>query len=237
MHMNDQISTQSRRGSLVHALRNLRRNQSGVAMIEFAFSIPIFMGLGMYGTESAFMAMANLKLSQTALNLADNASRLGQTDNGIATPTIKELDVNQALAGAGVQSEEINMLPNGRVILSSLEVTSGGQQFIRWQRCLGKRNVASRYSDDIAPKDGTVDTSFTGMGASTAKVQASNGSAVMFVEVEYVYQPLFKNLFVGTKVLRQEAAFNIRDDRNTTAGLANDVTSAKKKTCDKFTVS
>lgn len=201
--------------------QRLQKNQSGLAVIEFAFSMPVLMGLGMYGTETANFALANMKVSQAALNLADNASRLGQTDNGIATPTITESDVMQVLAGTIIQSENIDLAQNGRIILSSLEVT-GTQQFIRWQRCKGIRNITTSYDDDTND-NGVTDTSFTGMGAPGAVVRASANSAVMFVEVEYSYQGLFGDMFIGERVLRQEAAFNIRDDRNLTAGLANDV--------------
>ena len=209
----------------------LRSDQSGLALIEFAFSMPILVGLGMYGTETANFAMANMKVSQTALNLADNASRLGQTDNGIATPTIRESDILQVLAGARISSSSIDLVDHGRIILSSLEV-SGAQQFIRWQRCKGLRNAQSRYDDD-KNKNGVKDTDFVGMGQPGAVVRATPDSAVMFVEVEYEYQGLFDDMFLGGRVLRQEAAFNIRDDRNLSAGLTNDV-GANQATCNKF---
>lgn len=221
---------------LTRFLKRLHGNQSGLAMIEFAFSMPVLMGLGMYGTETAFLATTNMKVSQTALTLADNAARLDQVSNGVLTPTIKESDVNQVLTGAKLQAETIDLMKYGRVTVSSLEVTAAGQQFIRWQRCMGKRATASRYDDDL-DNNNVVDTSFTGMGPAGAKLQAVTNSAVMYVEIEYQYQPLFKNLFGPAKILRQEAGFNIRGNRNLTAGLQNDVTTANKKTCDKFTES
>ena len=42
-------------------LGRLRRNQSGLALTEFALSIPIFTGLGMYGTETAYRAVAQMQ--------------------------------------------------------------------------------------------------------------------------------------------------------------------------------
>ena len=219
---------------LARFAKRLHSNQSGLALIEFAFSMPILMGLGMYGTETAFLATTNMKVSQTALTLADNAARLDQVDNGVLTPTINESDVNQMLQGAALQAETIDLMKYGRVTVSSLEITSGGQQFIRWQRCLGKRAVVSKYDDDL-DNNNVVDTTFTGMGPGTSKLQAVTGSAVMYVEIEYQYQPLFKNLFGPSKILRQEAGFNIRGNRNLTAGLNKDVTTANQKTCNKFT--
>jgi Flp pilus assembly protein TadG len=214
-------------------LHRLRRSQSGVVLIEFAFAVPVFMGLGMYGSETAMVAVTNMKVSQAALNLADNASRLGQVDTGVITPTITESDIVTIFMGTKLQTGGIKLLENGRIILSSLESTAAGQQFIRWRRCKGIRNVASAYNDDI-DGNGVTDTTFTGMGKGTSKVQSTPTSAVMFVEVEYVYQPIFGPLFVKNAVLRQDAAFNIRDQRNLAAGLFNDV-GTNSPTCNKFT--
>lgn len=215
----------------------LSKNQSGLALTEFAMSIPIFMGLGMYGTETAQRAVVQMQVSQTALALADNASRMGQVGNGTVSPTIQESDILEALAGTRLQTENLDLLQNGRVILSSLEektVTDGSgtrsQQFIRWQRCKGLRNFTSDYAAGI----NTSDASFTGVGENGA-VEALNGSAVMYVEIEYVYQPLFGDMFMAGVIINQEAAFMIRDDRNLSAGLNNDLTpTGDAATCDKF---
>lgn len=217
-------------------LGSLRRNQSGLALTEFALSIPIFMGLGMYGTETAYRAVAQMQVSQAALALADNGSRLGQTGNSGVQPTIQDSQIVEALVGTRLQTENLDLLENGRVILSSLEfkrIAAQGnrpQQFIRWQRCKGTRNYTSRYAAGI----NTSNSSFTGVGP-TGAVQAVEGSAVMYVEIQYAYQPLFGDLFAEGVVINQEAAFTIRDDRNLAAGLNNDLTpSSLAATCNKF---
>jgi hypothetical protein len=216
-------------------LSKLKSNQSGTVLIEFAFAVPIFMGLGMYGSEVSMMAINNMKVSQTALNLADNASRLGQVDNGTITPIITEQDILTVYKGAELQSKGLKLFKQGRIILSSLESTPGGQQFIRWRRCKGVRNFSSAYSDD-SNGDGTTDTSFNGMGSAANRATALPNSAVMFVEIEYEYKALFGEIFVKKRLLKQEAAFNIRDNRNLGAGLLNNLTPASKAaTCDKFT--
>jgi Flp pilus assembly protein TadG len=230
--------------------QRLRRNESGLAIIEFAFSMPILMGLGMYGSELSFLAISNMKISQAALNLADNASRIGQTNNGVVNPTILESNINEVFLGAALQAGQLNLLENGRVALSSLEVdtsTDPDQQFISWQRCKGlldrrtdeekadDKDYGSSYDDD-ADDDGSVDPTFTGMGSNGTNLRAVEDSAVMVVEIEYTYQPLFGDLFLPEKTIRQEAAFNIRDDRNLAAGLFNDM-GANAANCNDFTAS
>jgi hypothetical protein len=217
-------------------LCKLRKNQSGLALTEFAFSIPIFTGLGMYGTETAYRAVAQMQVSQAALALADNSSRMGQIGATGVQPTIQESDIVEGLTGTRLQTENLDLLENGRVILSSLEfrrIASEGnreQQFIRWQRCKGTLNHTSKYAAGI----NTSNSAFTGVGPIGA-VKAIEGSAVMFVEIRYNYQPLFGDLFADGVVINQEAAFTIRDDRNLAAGLNNDLNpTTLAATCNKF---
>jgi hypothetical protein len=217
-------------------LGRLRRNQSGLALTEFALSIPIFTGLGMYGTETAYRAVAQMQVSQAALALADNASRIGQTGNTGVQPTVQDSQIVEALVGTRLQTDNLDLLENGRVILSSLEFkkiaseSNREQQFIRWQRCKGMRNFTSAYVSGI----NTSNAAFTGVGPAGA-VKAIEGSAVMYVEIQYAYQPLFGELFAEGVVINQEAAFTIRDDRNLAAGINNDMTpTTGAATCNKF---
>ncbi len=113
-------------------------------------------------------------------------------------------------------------------------MTSGGvsrqQQFIRWQRCKGVRAYTSAYVGGI----NTSNAAFTGVGEN-GNVQAVTNSAVMFVEIQYAYKPLFGDMFAGGVIINQDAAFTIRDDRNLAGGLNNDMTpSSLAATCDKF---
>ena len=234
--MKAEMAPRSISGATSTFFGRLRRNQSGLALTEFALSIPIFTGLGMYGTETAYRAVAQMQVSQTALALADNASRIGQTGSSGVQPTVQDSQIVEALTGTRLQTENLDLLENGRVILSSLEfkrIAAQGnrpQQFIRWQRCKGIRNFTSAYASGI----NTSSSSFTGVGP-TGSVQAIEGSAVMYVEVQYEYQPLFGGLFAEGVVINQEAAFTIRDDRNLAAGINNDLNpTTRAATCNKF---
>lgn len=195
----------------------LRADSRGAALIEFALVLPILITLGFYGTEVAYMAMANMQVGQMAASVADNASRIGQTDNSAVTPNVKQSDIDAVMKGALVEGEGIDFADNGRVILSSLERdASTGRQYIHWQRCSGKLKVASKY--------GKTDTGLTGArlsGMGNPVITAPAGSAVMYVEVSYTYQPLFGTMFVGTPTFQREAAFLIRDDRNLAPGISS----------------
>ncbi len=192
-------------------LAALRRSSSGAALMEFALCLPFFVGVGMYGVEVASMAMANMQVSQLAISVADNASRMEQTNNNAVTPTVTEADIDSVMTGALREGESFGFQRNGRIILSSLERRTNGQQFIRWQRCRGALAATSDY--------GGPGTTVTGLGAGGTQVRANANSAVMFAEVVYVYKGIFGNMFVKDTTFRQESAFIIRDVRNLEAGV------------------
>lgn len=201
------------RGRRLRALvRRLARDRSGVSLMEFALVLPILITLGLYGTELAYMAMVKMEVSQIATAVADNASRLGQSDNSAVAPTVTETDVNSVMSGALTQGSSFDFGANGRIILSSLEMKSSGGQYIHWQRCRGSLARSSAY--------GPADTTLTGMGKTGHVIKATSTSlAVMYVEVYYAYQPLFGTMFVKNPVFYQEAAFLIRDDRDIAKGI------------------
>ncbi|MEM8918856.1 MAG: hypothetical protein AAGE37_08350 [Pseudomonadota bacterium] len=211
-------------------LSRLVGNKSGLALTEFAYALPIFTGLGMFGLETANLTLTSLRVSQAALNLSDNASRMGQAIANSTSRTVYESDVNQMLTGLGLQAGDIEILDRGRVILSSLERNGDDGQWIHWQRCKGKANYQSAYG---AEDTGATGSSFPGMGETGNEVTASAGTGVMFVEIIYEHEPLFGDLFYKDKIIRHEAVFNIRDNRNLTPGVVDDGEPAA--TCDLYT--
>ncbi|WP_157217633.1 TadE/TadG family type IV pilus assembly protein [Flavisphingomonas formosensis] len=239
--------------AVIERLRRLRRDQSGLALIEFAITAPVLLTLGLMGIEVVHFAIANLRCSQIAMTVADNASRVRQQ--------ITEDDINEVMQGAILVGNGIDFGNKGRVILSDLEPTStystdGGKQWIRWQRCVGVKNVTSSYgvpktstgtiitngTEKTAPSsqatsiptNGTTSTP-TAMGPSGRQIAALSGTAVMFVEVVYDYQPLvpLATPLLGTRTLNYVAAFNVRQrtDQTLYAG------SGSVKSCNSFTSS
>jgi Flp pilus assembly pilin Flp len=195
-------------------LRRLAADRSGASLVEFAMVFPVISVMGMFGIEIAFMASVNMQISQIALQVADNASRLEQTNNNTVAPTVTEGGIDSVMTGAIKVGERFNFTGNGRVIISSLERDpASGKQFIHWQRCSGSLLVPSEYGND-SNNNGLQGTILNGMGSGATKVQASNGVAVMFVEVIYDYQGIFGTLFVSNMRFRQEAAYLVRDTRD-----------------------
>ena len=195
--------------SLTALLRRLRKNVSGVAITEFALSAPFLLGFGLWGIETVNLALTNMKVSQLAMQIADNASRIGDTST-LEDRKIYEADINDLLYGAHLQGGDgLDIYKYGRVIVSSLEVEDeSGNQYIHWQRCKGERRVTSSYGDE-GDNLGT-----KGMGPVDHEVLAQQGDAVIFVEVNYVYQPLVSDMFVPNSAISATTAFTVRDDRD-----------------------
>ncbi len=214
----------------------LREDCSGLAMIEFAYSLPLLIGLTGYGLELTNLANSNLKVSQAANALADNMSRVG-LESALSLTQLREADVGDGFIGLQKQTSGIKLTEKGRVILSSLERNASGGQWIHWQRCIGAKNYASSYG---LAGDGATGTAFPGMGPAAARVTAPiAGSAVMFVEIIYDYQPLFSTMFFGPKQIRYWASFIVRDDRDLVgpagSGVYNPAPTATVYSCNNFT--
>lgn len=193
-------------------LKNLARDNSAVAMVEFAFTAPLVLGMGLLGTETAYFTITHMQISQIAMQVADNASRVGESDV-LTSKKVYEDDINGTLVGAEKLGANYDIYGQGRIILSSLQRNADGGQWIAWQRCRGAKNVNSSHGVE---GDGASGTSFAGMGDAANRITASSGTAVMFVEVSYTYEPITPFEFYGDTDLNYTAAFNVRDSRDLT---------------------
>ena len=191
---------------------NLKHDVSGLAMVEFAFAAPLMLSMGMLGTDTAYLVIAHLQVSQIAMQVADNASRMGE-DDSLSARRVYESDVIDVLLGAEKLGENISIYQQGRVIVSSLQQNAQGGQWIAWQRCRGAKVYSSSHGTNGAGANGT---SFPGMGGAGRYITASPGTAVMFVEVAYDFRSITPmNLFDDSQIV-YTAAFNVRDNRDLT---------------------
>ncbi len=191
--------------------KSLRKDNSGLALIEFAYSIPVLFGLSITGADAAMYVQMSQKVSQIALATADNASRLG-LENGLQARRVFEGDVIQIFSGAEEQSGKTDFYDNARIILSSVELDGDNLPYIHWQRCAGGRQYSSTHGNQGAGKSD--DSLEDGIGPAGRKVLPVPASAVMFVEISYQYKSLFGlEPFDGREIV-QTAAFNVRETRD-----------------------
>tara|TARA_R110000772_G_scaffold35991_29_gene86404 strand:- start:1084 stop:1824 length:741 start_codon:yes stop_codon:yes gene_type:complete len=194
---------------------SLVKDTSGLALLEFAFTAPIMLTVGLTGLETAHLATSHMQVSQIAMLAADNASR--------ARESIDEADIREIFTGLDLTGDSIIFSENARVFLSSFEHNgkSGSDEgyWIRWQRCYGgNTKYTSTYgsqndtSENAAPGVLNYNADLeNGMGPVGKKITTSGLSAVNFVEVVYDYKPLVSDRFFGDVVIRYESAFVARE--------------------------
>src|SRR3546814_7243518 len=119
LHMKNLVETAKFKRISV-AGRRLAKAKSGVALIEFAYSLPILMAMMMSGAELTNYATVKMRLSQVALHIADNGGRIG-TGPVLSVKKISETDINDILTGAGLQAGSVDLYANGRIVLFRLE--------------------------------------------------------------------------------------------------------------------
>jgi Flp pilus assembly protein TadG len=222
------MKKQSKFGSF---LRELKADNSGLALVEFAVSLPFFMGLTIGGFEVANFSYTVMRLNQLTINTADSAARMGEGDR-LAAKTITEQQINDVFAGTIREGErillggqhayadpstgDVTLRGNARIILTSYEPVAAfnpatPRYRIRWQRCVG---LASFYASNYGTA-ATVTNASTGIGPVGKRVAPPADAAIMFVETQYYFQPEILNGFtkLSDGTIRQTAAMIVRDRR------------------------
>ena len=227
-------------------IRALAGAERGTSMLEFALGLPVVLALGGWGAELSNYAIINMLVKQSAMCLADNASRVGSNNNGnLAVFQLREVDINDVLQGARLTGTGINLTKYGRITVSSLENIQQSYdtttvQRIHWQRCIGQES-GSTYDSSYGTTSTTAGSDPTqanagtampgGMGDTPTQVNAPANTGVIFVEVNYLYQPLFGTMFMAQTKIHYTASFIVRDNRDFTQ-IYNPSPTSTASTCN-----
>jgi len=219
--------------------RQLKHNESGLAMVELAVSLPFFVGLIVGGVETANYASVVMQINQITLHAADAAARIGTTTPS-ANKTISEVQINDVFQGSLREGKRINLggnhdytdpssgakstRGNARIILSSVEEVaafnaSAPRYRIRWQRCAGS---ATFYESNYGTK--STATSVTGIGPVGRQASPPPGGVLMFVELQYYFKPMIINGFsnLTDRTISQVASMVVRENRDTVGLTGSD---------------
>lgn len=212
--------------------RHLARDRSGLAVVEFAVSLPFFMGLSVAGVETANYASTVMQLNQITIHTADSAARMGEGSQ-LAAKRITETMINDVFAGTIREGESllldgqhaftatngtVSLRGNTRMWLSSLEpvatfVPATPKYRIRWQRCMGTSNFFSSSFGTVANS-----SNIDGMGPTGRQVTAPPNGSTMFVETKYWFKPIV--IGTMTRLVEREiamyAAMVVRENRDNT---------------------
>ena len=196
---------------LFRFIAQFRRADRGLALLEFALALPAFLLMALTGAELCNYITVRMRVSQLALQMADNAARMGEGSQ-LSAKTVSETDINDVFIGGNMQSGTLDLLNKGRVILSDLEPDPNhtGKFKIMWQRCYGGGVHASKYG--TAGQD-----NLAGIGPATYQVTTQTGNATMFVEVYLPYRPLLSlGTMIPSTTFDEFASMSVRDRRDLT---------------------
>lgn len=171
-------------------LRRLRRQEDGVAAIEFALSLPILIGLSLTAFEVSSYAMLNIKLQHAATSMA----QLATMDEELPAVVLDGMfsSVNQIVA-------PYEFGDNGRAIVTGVgEPKPGDGPTVTWQRS-GAGSLAASSSVGAPGGAATV----------PEELPISATEALVAAEVIYDYKPILLG-FVPQTTLRKVAYFRPR---------------------------
>ncbi|WP_010413439.1 TadE/TadG family type IV pilus assembly protein [Citromicrobium sp. JLT1363] len=191
-------------------LRQIAHDRTGLALVEFALSLPLVLTLALTGAELTNYITVRMRISQLALHLADNAARVG-VGGPREAKKVYESDIYDLMDGAQLQAGELDLYERGYVIVSSLEPMAGAnpnnKARIRWQRCQGDIPYDSPYDDQTENLDG--------MGPTGRQAQVQPDGVTMFVQVYYQYEPLVSASLVPGIEITETASMMVRERRDT----------------------
>ncbi|WP_397595218.1 TadE/TadG family type IV pilus assembly protein [Sphingorhabdus sp.] len=230
------MTVKDQKPGLLPLMQDLASDRSGLALTEFAFSLPIMLSLMVGGAELSNYAVVQSTISQLAVQVADNATRIGTKDPS-QIYYVAESQINDILDGAalhagnldiyGTHKEGNTTVGNGMIVISNvsemLEKTNDGksQYEITWQRCRGAADYEPQYGK-FGETSGT--EMLEGMGPAGQKATPPDRNTdMLFVEIHYRYQPIFftPNAIRSYSDIRMSASMLVRDNRSSDLPSAN----------------
>ena len=172
--------------ALRRQLRALRRDRRGVAFIEFALILPIFIGVTVGGVEVANLMLVNMRVQRLATQMANIVAQRGASQRPLS-----EDQVYDVLAAMDVAAQPMNIRRDGRVVLSAVlgEDTNADNAAdvsrIKWQRFDGGLISAT-------PSIGCWSTST--LATLPGNRQLTLGEAYFHAQVTVRYRPIFINI-------------------------------------------
>lgn len=202
--------------------RQLWNCRDGLALVEFAYALPVLITLTFAGAELANLAIANARVSAITSMVADGVARVRDR--------IDENDINDIITGAKYAGESLQLTTRGRIIISTLEdnaatTSPANDQIITWQRCKGIKSIATGQT--IGSEGAALSS---GIGPA-GNLSATPGNPIVVVEIFYDYPPIMSDKWFGPITIHYSSAFSVRDRSLQTLQNGQNLTGAAKATC------
>lgn len=174
-------------------LAKLKRDCSGLALIEFAYTLPIFLGFGLVGLEYTNVVLAHQKSERVAATIAD------QVASNQIPPT--ERQIGDMFEAVQLIAEPFAFNPDGNVIVTAVVGVIDAddnevQNKIAWQRCI----APDKFESDIGAE--WTDTDDIAEGPEVwlpGDVELGQNQMVIVTEIFFPYKELVSaQLVAGT---------------------------------------
>lgn len=175
----------------VRLLRALARDTRGLAFIEFAYVLPVFLGFGLVGLEFTNVVLARQKTERIAATMADQVA-------GNQVPP-NERQMGDLFAAVPAIAQPFPFGEDGNVVITAVVgIYDAGddeiQNKIAWQRCMRGNSHASRIGRQWA---GSVDIADGPGVALPGGLELGQNQMVIVAEVFYPYRPVISQSLVA----------------------------------------
>lgn len=191
------------------AIHRLRRDVGGLALIEFAYVLPIFMGFGLVGLELTNVVLAKQKTERIASTLSDLVA-----SNQIAP---NERQIGDMFASIPQIARPFEFGEGGNVIVTAVVgvYDSGADDVenrVAWQRCLRPGSHSSQIGSQWTNTDDISDGPEVNLpnGLNLGQNQMVIVSEVFFPYRSMISQGLVEVILPENNVFTEVATFRTR---------------------------
>ncbi|MBI1404031.1 MAG: hypothetical protein GC147_12565 [Porphyrobacter sp.] len=172
-------------------LARLRRDRRGLAMIEFAYALPVFLGFGLVGLEFTNVVLARQKTERIAATLADQVA-------GNQVPP-NERQIGDLFAAVPQIAQPFGFGAEGNVAITAVVgIVDPAEDAVRnkiaWQRCLRSGAHPSSIGRQWT---GSPDIAEGPSVSLPDDLQLGQNQMVIVAEVFFPYRPVIARGFVA----------------------------------------
>jgi hypothetical protein len=173
-------------------LRRLRRDIAGLALIEFAYTLPIFVGFGLVGIEFANVVLARQKAERIAATIADQVASNQVPPN--------ERQIRDMFEAVDLIAAPFDFNDNGNVIVTAVVGVRDTdddeiQNKVAWQRCRVKDSFESQFGEQWSGSDDVAEGPEIEL---PNDIELRQNQMVILTEVFFPYDEIVSTQLVGS---------------------------------------
>jgi hypothetical protein len=170
--------------ALIQQLRALARDVRGMALVEFAYTLPLFIGFGLVGLEFTNVVLAHQKTERIAATLADLVAANQVPPN--------ERQIGDMFEAVPEIARPFGFGAEGNVVITAVigleDASEGGlRNKVAWQRCLRRGSHKSRIGRQWNGSIDIIDGPSVNLPGGLALQQ---NQMVIVAEVFFPYRPV-----------------------------------------------